>query len=171
MDQSLISPDNRVVGIYEQQSDARRAAHALHTESHDVTYVEVIDPSDKKAGDKLEMSSLQLGRGLFKTQLWYWLVSLAIGLLVATVAVNLGPKFTANNPLFTFIAASSLSLYLGVFFTGLVSLRPEHDKVNLTVFETMREGKWSVVADLKNSQAKTRIESTLKKHHAQETHI
>jgi hypothetical protein len=169
MNQSLITSDRRVVGIYESKQEAEIAASLIDAKSDDVNQVKIIAPDDMNAGEKLEMPSRALGKGLFKTQVWYWLLSIFVGAFVATMAVYFGPKLTTYNPMFTFIAAISLAIYLGVFFTGIVSLRPENDKINLAVTETMKKGKWSVVANLSSTGAKHEVEALFNLHRAEDT--
>lgn len=123
--------DNRVIAFYRNKEDAIIASTILQRKlGLDKEQIELITPSTANMEEKLEGDSKSIAKELLKLHIVYACVGLAIGMVIAHLLVLFGPTATQSNPVFTYIALSSPSLFLGLFIAALRSLKPEHDHAN-----------------------------------------
>jgi hypothetical protein len=138
--------DNRIIATYSSEDKLNQAKTILMTKlGLPESSVSTIKPSDSSLEAKLEGSQKKIGTKLLQTHLKWALIGLGIGMLIATVLVQVGPDVMRNNPLLTYIAFISPSLFIGLFGAGFVGLKPEHDVANLNAVKANNHGYWTLV--------------------------
>ncbi|MBT0586686.1 hypothetical protein [Alteromonas oceanisediminis] len=150
--------DNRIAAVFGSKSAAESLASEL-VKSADVSEqrINVIAPKDHEFNRKLEGSSQKIGKRMLKDHIIWGIGGLTFGAVVAGILVSFGPELTRQNPVFTFIALISPGIFSGLFISGLLSLRPDHDMTNEQVRSAAQKGEWTVVVSLDDSDSKESI--------------
>nr|WP_136250469.1 hypothetical protein [Ningiella ruwaisensis] len=146
---AFTAADNRLAAIYSSREALVSAKQKLISKlAIKQQSIEVIEPKDDAKSYKLEGESKPIGMKMLWVHLVYGAVGIAVGLMVGWLLVNYGPEFTQLNPTFTYIAMLSPGLFIGLFLSGLVSLKPQHDKLNQSVVKASKEDEWTLLIKL-----------------------
>lgn len=123
--------------------------------------IRVVRPEDAGFGRKLEPESSGIARTLAKSHLTLGLTGLVLGLLIAAVLVQTDVGLFKWNPFFTVGLLGAFGAVAGLLLGGLVSLRPDHDRLFVFVRDAMRNGKWSVVVHARDHDEAHRARQVL----------
>jgi uncharacterized membrane protein len=138
--------DDRIVAVYDDNKEANDAKAKLSTELNiNTDKIDIVAPKDKGISEKLEGKSSPIGKQMLTAHFLYSIASFLLGMLIALLLVSFGPALFANNPLFTFIAFVSPGIFMGIFYGGLRSLKPERDPVNQAVVQAKEKSKWTLL--------------------------
>jgi hypothetical protein len=141
--------DDRMAAVYSSQEKVMSAKEKLQQKlviANDA--IKIIAPNKHGLSSELEGSSSEIGKSMLKVHLIYSAMGLTIGLMLAWLLVSFGPKFTQLNPTFTYLAMLSPGLFIGLFLSGLVSLKPQHDQVNQAAVKAEENKNWTLLVDV-----------------------
>ncbi|MFC4700447.1 hypothetical protein ACFO4O_09780 [Glaciecola siphonariae] len=156
--------DSRIAGIFNSRDKAVSAKEMIVNKFElNPAAAKVIEPGSKAASHKLEGSSDKIGESMLWLHLLYGSLGLFAGLGLGWLLVNFGPNFTQLNPTFTYIAMLSPGLFIGLFLSGLLSLKPQHDAVNQAAVAAVNNKEWTLIIKLDNEHtAKSDIAPLMK---------
>lgn len=138
--------DDRVTASYSTHDDAKQAKAVLMRKlGLSDTSITLIEPNDTTPSRKLEGKSAPIGKKMLLLHLKYPAIGLLVGMIIAFLLVQFGPAFAQKSPMFTFIALISPGIFIGAFYAGFRSLKPEHDLVNQDVVESTEKNQWSLL--------------------------
>ena len=142
--------DDRVAATYKTKDDINQAKIVLTRKlGLRESKVKIIAPSDRMEGAKLEGESNKVGNNMLMLHIRNTFLGFVIGMVIAFLLVQFGPALTQNNPMFTYIALISPSIFIGMFFAGFRSLKPEHDIINQHAVEAQQENYWTLLVETK----------------------
>ncbi|WP_395339189.1 hypothetical protein PN836_013870 [Ningiella sp. W23] len=148
--------DNRIAAIYPNQKAVLNAKTIIEREIPQTNgAVKVIAPKSDTATVTTKVKSEKIAGNIMFLHFAYGSIGLAIGLLLGAILVNFGPQFTQLNPTFTYIAMLSPGLFIGLFLSGLLSLKPQKDAVNMGVANAAKNKQWALyleLADVENDK-------------------
>lgn len=81
--------------------------------------------------------------------------------MVAGILVIFGPIATQSSPMLTFIALGFLGAVSALLLAGIVSLRPDHDRVIQKTRSATEVGQWTVVVHCADTQQQERVKNTI----------
>lgn len=143
--------DDRIAATYSSVDKVKQAKAVLARKlGLKDSKIKIIEPSDTTAGRKLEGNSKAIGTNMLNLHVKYAAIGLGIGLLAALLLVLFGPTITQSNPTFTFIALISPGIFIGTFYAGLRSLKPEHDLINQQAVTAKENDYWTLLIDTEN---------------------
>lgn len=105
----------------------------------------------------------ELASNMLNWHIYLGAIGLILAFLLAGWLVNYGPMFTQANPYLTFIALLSPGLFLGLFASGLVSLRPDKDPFNQAALSKVAQGKWLLIICANNEAHRAKLMSFFRK--------
>ena len=137
---------SKVGAEFTNGDEARRAADLLikRTGIND-RQVRVIEPRDPVMGRKLEPEASGIARTLVRSHVILGVAGLLVGLIAATLLILLAIQPFSSNPFYSVGAAGFFGAVAGLLLGGLVSLRPDHDKLITWVEDASRRGRWFVL--------------------------
>ncbi len=145
--------DSRIAAIYSSQDGVEQAkAIILRKLGLPESKVKIIRPSDEQTSRKLEGKSQPIGKKMLNLHFVYGFYGLLVGMGLAFLLVEFGPDFTTQNPFFTYIALISPGLFIGLFIAGLLSLKPQRDRLNQDVVAHKNNNDWTLVIDTTQTQ-------------------
>jgi hypothetical protein len=128
--------------------DDRRSAQAVASElEHEPALegeVAVIRPGDPLTARKLEPEQAGIWRTALRSHLIFGIAGALAGVTLSAVLVASWPAATLS-PGYTLMAVTMFSTFFGMMFAGLLTLRPDHDRVITAVRRALRAGRWAVV--------------------------
>lgn len=143
---------HKIAAVFEQHNAAKAAHHTLIDYGHfDKKDVDIIAPGDNEARDKIEPETQAIGQTLFVSHLLLGGIGAAVGIAVALLLINIGPLFAQSSPILTLLTLSLMGSFFGLFVAGLVTLRPDHDPLINETLAAIRENKWAVIVQAKDS--------------------
>lgn len=153
---------SKVGAVFDSEEAARKAARKVTDETAvDSARVKVVEPHDAEAGRKLEPENLGIAYTLVKSHISLGVIGAVVGALVALVLVLSGIQAFADSPYYTFGVAAAFGAIGGMILGGLVSIRPDHDRVISEVRRAAREGRWSVVVHARDEAEKREVKNVL----------
>jgi hypothetical protein len=143
--------DHRVAATYKTKDDIKQAKIVLTRKlGLRESNVKIIAPNDNMEGAKLEGKSKKVGNNMLMSHVRNTLLGFLIGMAIAFILVQYGPALTQNNPMFTYIALISPGIFIGMFFAGFRSLKPEHDIINQHAVKAQQENYWTLLVETKD---------------------
>ncbi|MFW8591615.1 hypothetical protein ACOI22_12485 [Glaciecola sp. 2405UD65-10] len=143
--------DERIAATYSSVDKVKQAKAVLARKlGLKDSKIKIIEPTDAATGQKLEGNSRAIGANMLNLHVKYAAIGLGIGLLIALLLVLFGPTLTQSNPTFTFIALISPGIFIGTFYAGLRSLKPEHDIINQQTVAAKQNDYWTLLIDTDN---------------------
>lgn len=160
----------KVGGVFESEAAAKNAVKSLVSEGAiNLQNIELVEPRDASPErddaleHKMEPEDKGIARTLAKSHLILGATGLLAGLLASTLLITVGPQLARANPLFTFIPLTLIGVFLGLLLAGLISLRPDHDRLINKSRNAAKSGRWSVVVHTANTEEKQRAKNVMKK--------
>ncbi|WP_414827617.1 hypothetical protein [Alteromonas sp. H39] len=154
----------QVAAIFDSEKEAKRSANELTKNTAiKAGQITLVDPNDNKLSRKLEGPSKPIGKSMWHSHLALGGAGLVVGLLAALLLTQFGPALTQQNPLFTYIALISPGLFIGLFVAGLIGLRPDRTEIINTVRHAVKEQKYALIVNLKESQSANAVTDALNK--------
>lgn len=160
--QLISARHTQVAAVFDSEQEARSSAEELTKQAAvSSSQITLVDPTDKKISQKLEGSSKSIGKSLWHSHLALGGAGLVIGLIAAFLLTQFGPALTQQNPMFTYIALISPGLFIGLFVAGLIGLRPDRTEIIDTVRHAVRERRYALIINLKESQSASAVSKSL----------
>lgn len=154
----------QVAAVFDSEQEAKSSADELAQQTAiNANQITMIDPNDKKLSQKLEGSSSAIGKSMWHSHLALGGLGLIVGLIAAFLLTQFGPALTQQNPMFTYIALISPGLFIGLFIAGLIGLRPDRTEIINTVRHAVRERRYALIINLKESQSVKAVTEALHK--------
>lgn len=145
--------DERVAATYKTKDDVTQARIVLLRKlGLRDSNVKIIAPNDEFQGRKLEGRSKKIGSNMLRLHLRHTLFGFVIGMAIAFLLVQFGPALAQNNPFFTYIALISPGVFIGLFYAGLRSLKPEHDAINQQAMKAKEENYWTLLVETQDEK-------------------
>lgn len=107
--------------------------------------IHVVAPGDRQIPRKLEPEEKGVMFTAIKAHITLGLVGLVVGLLLSWVLYSSGIAAIRSNPLVATVVITGFATAFGLFAGGLVTLRPDHDPLNLRVMEEVGKGRHAVL--------------------------
>lgn len=151
-----------VTGIFSNEQLAQKGIETLRKETAlEAKQIQLLQPGDRHLSRKLEPESGKIYRTLLSAHLWSAVSGLLVGIALAWLMIGVGPSLTANNPVFTVISFAWVGTLVGAMIGGLITLRPDRERLRMAARESSREGDWTVVAHCRSVEEKVAAESQL----------
>jgi uncharacterized membrane protein len=142
------SLDERIIATYPTNDKAKQAKVVLMRKLGLLSgSIKIVEPNEKTPSEKLEGSSKPIGKKMLLLHLKYPAMGFLIGMCIAFLLVLFGPAFAQISPMFTFIALISHGVFIGAFFAGFRSLKPEHDHLNQHALQAKEQDYWSLIVN------------------------
>lgn len=133
-----------VAGIFGDDRAAAAGAATLRRQMPSAA-IAVVQPHDPELARKLEPEQRGIWRTLVRAHMWLGALGLVAGLGFAALLTATWPA-AAASPGFTTTACAVFGLFAGGLAGGLLTLRPDHDRVIMRVRADTDGGRWAVVA-------------------------
>lgn len=128
----------------------------------DTAQIRVIEPNDPAIDRKLEPETRGIARTLAKSHLTLGVAGLVAGLVLAFVLVATGVAAFSWNPVYTYLVFGFFGGIVGLLFAGMVSLRPDQDRLIAWVKEGARGGCWFLLVHARNHTEEQSARDALK---------
>ena len=134
--------NSKVAAVFPDEASARRAAQAVASAlSLAAAQVQVVTPgTGSLPGRKLEPESRGIWRTIVRAHLWFGIAGIVGGLLLFAVLHAMGIRFIVSSPVAAALVIVFFSAVAGLWAGGLVSLRPDHDRMVEATRDAMDEG-------------------------------
>lgn len=152
----------KVAAVFGDGDQARAAADRVARDAHIASdQIRVLSPDDPAMSRKLEPETRGIARTLARSHITLGIAGLLVGLGAALLLIALDIILFAWNPLYTVIAFGFFGAIAGLLLGGLVSLRPDHDRLIAWVRASAREGQWFVVVHARDHDEERRAKEAL----------
>jgi hypothetical protein len=153
----------KVAAVFDDGEQARAAAERVGREAGIASdQIRVLRPDDPAMSRKLEPETRGIARTLARSHITLGIAGLLIGLVAAFVLVALDITLFAGSPLYTVLVFGFFGAIAGLLLGGLVSMRPDHDRLIAWVRASAREGQWFVVVHVRDHGQEGRVKDALK---------
>lgn len=127
----------------------------------DDAQIRLLRPDDPNAGVKLEPESGGIARTLVKSHIVLGAIGLLTALVAAIALVLGGVQPFAASPLFTVLVAGFFGAIAGLLLGGLVSLRPDHDRLIARARAAIRHRHFYLVVHTRDHDQERRVKDLL----------
>ncbi len=107
--------------------------------------VRVVQPHDPATDKKLEPETGGIARTAVRSHLKLGTAGLLAGVVLAAVLIGLGVDMAESSPVLAVAFLAFLGAVGGLLLAGLVTARPDHQRLIVETKEAARHGAWSVV--------------------------
>ncbi len=155
---------SRAGAAFEDAAEAQAAVCSLIDNLDiDADQISVLAPHDSNVEKKLEPETKGIWRTLARTHVFLGLVGLVTGLLVAAIFMLTGVPPFSENPLYSAFALAFLGTLAGLFIAGLITLRPDHDRVVVHATDALRRNRWFVLVYARTHREAQRVLEVLRR--------
>jgi hypothetical protein len=152
----------RVSAVFDDPEAAREAAEAVADYTGDPGQVSIVAPEDAAQSSKLEPERRGIRRTLARSHLLIGVAGALAGAGIAALLVAMGPRAFGASPILSIVVLTVFGAFGGLLAGGLVSLRPDHDRVTMAVEELLRDGHhWAVVVYARSRDRRDELERLL----------
>ena len=152
----------KVAAVFDDADQARAAAERVGREANIASdQIRVLRPDDPAMSRKLEPETRGIARTLLRAHVTLGTAGLLIGLGAAFLLLALDIVLFAWNPLYTVLVFAFFGAIAGLLLGGLVSLRPDHDRLIAWVRSSAREGEWFVLVHARDHEQERRAKDAL----------
>ena len=138
--------NHKVAASFPSPVSAQQAAAGVaSTLSLGAAQVQLVRPGDPHPGRKLEPESAGIWRTIVVAHVRLGIVGAVVGALAFWVMYEMGVRFIVNSAVAALLVLVFFGLVAGLMLGGLVSLRPDHDRMVEATREAMEEGQTTVV--------------------------
>ena len=145
---------SKVGAVFSSREAADRAAEAV-AERADVerSEIRIVEPDDRRESRKLEPESRGIARTLVRAHLTLGVLGAVSGGVLAGVLLLTGIGAFTASPWVTVLWLVAFGAVAGLLLGGFVSLRPDHDALNMKIEEVTRDGAhWGVVVHVRDHE-------------------
>jgi len=138
--------NSKVAAVFPLEAAARQAAQGVAAALElGAAQVQVIAPTERHPGRKLEPESSGIFRTIVVAHVRLGIVGAVVGLLVFARLHAKGLPFIVNSPVAAALVLLFFGTVAGLMFGGLVALRPDHDRYVQATRDAMDAGSTTVV--------------------------
>ncbi len=153
----------KVEAIFAARQEAEQAVKYLISETGiPLQHVQVIDGADPSYEKKLEPEPQLIRRTLWRTHGVLGLAGIILGLLLGLGLAIAGVGAVVANPALAIATLAFFGAMLGLIAAGVMSLKPQHDAVNMDAVQNLNEGKVLVLVMAEASEEAKRAKACLK---------
>jgi hypothetical protein len=124
-------------------------------------YIKLVRPGDPELGRKLEPENRAMAGTLWRSHAVLGPGGLLAGLALAWLLVTFAPPLTRSSPLFTDLGLGVAMASFGLLIAGLISLRPDHDRVIAKTRLAVAENHRAVVVHCADREEVSRVSTLL----------
>lgn len=136
----------KIAAIFDTRGEACAVADRIRAEANlSLTQVHLIGPDDGDFSKRLEPETAGVARTLVRSHLILGLAGFVAGLLIWAGLYAAGVPTIVSTPVLSAVAILFFSTSAGGLLAGLVSIRPDHQRVAERIDEARQAGKWTVV--------------------------
>ncbi|MDQ7988341.1 MAG: hypothetical protein REI09_01795 [Candidatus Dactylopiibacterium sp.] len=151
-----------VGAIYADRAAATAVASRLIAHVALATWqVSVLHPGDTAFARKLEPEREGIWHTLIRSHVVLGLAGMVLGAVIGGVMVMGNLMSAADSPGAVMAAAVGFCTMGGMMLGGLISLRPDHTRVNERLRGALAEGKWAVVVHPADTDQTRRVTDLL----------
>lgn len=154
---------SKVGAVFDSAEEAKAAAQRVGRETGiGAPQIRVLEPNDPAMARKLEPEQGGIARTLAKSHITLGTAGLVVGLAIALLLLAIGVDAFAWNPLYTLLVFGFFGAIAGLLLGGLVSLRPDHDRLITWARDSARDGHWLVLVHARDHEQERKAKDTLK---------
>lgn len=137
---------SKVAAIFVDREAAGHAAGLVRRElGLAEEQVQLVVPGDRKVARKLEPEEKGVMFTAIKAHITLGLAGLVAGLVLYWILYSMGIGAVRGQPVVSGLVICGFALAFGLFAGGLVTLRPDHDVLNMSVINAIGEDRYAVV--------------------------
>lgn len=160
----------KLAATFADEDQANAAMRALIAEADlRSEQVRVLRPDDPGADKKLEPESRGIARTAIRSHARLGVLGLLAGVVLAALLIGFGVDMAESSPVLAVAFLGFLGAVAGLLLAGLITARPDHQKLIVEAKDAVRHGAWSVVVHTTDKQEYERAHELLKRH-ASEVH-
>lgn len=138
---------SKVAAVFADQAAARAACRRLqHELGLGEAQVRLVAPDDPHPGRKIEPESRGIMHTAIRAHITLGLLGLVAGVVLFLALWATGIGAVRSSPWVAAAIIVSFATVFGLLAGGLVTLRPDHDRLVLAVREAIATGRYAVVA-------------------------
>ncbi len=153
---------SRAGAAFNSREAARAAAdYVMANTGIAAQQIQIMAPGDTQAVRKLEPDSPGIARTLVRSHSILGTAGLGLGLILAAMLILFDIAPFSLNPAYTVLVAAFLGATAGLLLGGLVTLRPDHDRLIVRAQEAIDNGKWFVLVLARDHHEEQRASAAL----------
>jgi hypothetical protein len=153
---------SKVGAVFDDAEQAQQAAERMTRQTGiQAAQVRVIEPDDPRMSSKLEPETKGIFRTIARAHITLGIAGLVVGVLIALVLIIGGFGAFSRNPWYALGVLGFFGAIAGLLLGGLVSLRPDHDRLIAWVKEAARGGHWFVLVHARNHEEERKAKEAL----------
>lgn len=138
--------NSKVAAIFAKEATAHEVAtHLRSTLQLSDAQVQVITPADRRPGRKLEPESHGIFRTIIRAHVRLGLLGAVAGAAAFGVLWWMELPLIVNSAVMAAAVMVAFGAVAGLMLGGLVSLRPDHDRYIIKVYDALGEGRSAVI--------------------------
>ncbi len=159
---------SHLTAVFGDEAQAREAADDLRRHpAMERVQVSMIAPGESRPTSKVEPETRGIWRTAWKSHLILGVLGLFLGIILAKLLLATGAAFATSSPNVLAAVLAFFGLSGGMILAGLLTLRPDQDRLVGAARAAAEEGKWTVVAHVKNAEEKEAAREMLSQRRAQ----
>jgi hypothetical protein len=153
---------SRIGAVFEDRNQARAAVGRLTSQTGIAPdQIRVLEPGDPSWAHKLEPESRGIGGTLIRSHITLGAAGLVLGIAIALALILLGIDLFVLSWGYTLLVFGFFGAIAGLLLAGLVSLRPDHDRLVAVARTSARDDCWYVVVHARNRSEGRRARDVL----------
>lgn len=165
MEHAAISGEDfpsRVAATFDSQRQASTAADRLVGEAGlSRGQIDIVRPHDDRVGKKVEPDASGVVRTGIRAHVTLGVAGLVLGLGIAAALIFFGVDLAISHAGMTLAVFGFIGAALGMLLAGLITARPDHQKVIAETRDAAHEGKWTVIVQASNHDERQRAHDLL----------
>lgn len=146
---------SHLTAVFKDEAQAHEAADELRRHPDmERAQISVIAPGESRPASKVEPETRGIWRTAWKSHLVLGVLGLFLGIMVAKLLLASGAAFATTSPNVLVAVLAFFGLSGGMILAGLLTLRPDQDRLIGAARDAAAEDKWTVVAHIKNAGEK-----------------
>jgi hypothetical protein len=153
---------SKVAATYSNAAAARSAEMSVKRigELHD-GQIQVVYPFERNWTRKVEPEGVGIWRTAVRAHLSCGIIGSTLGMLAFALLALLEVPAVTSTPLMSLVTMTFFATMLGLMAGGVLTLRPDHERVILAVRDAARKGRWCVVVHPVSRQQRSAALRTL----------
>jgi hypothetical protein len=153
---------SKVGAVFDTADEAQAAAQRVGREAGiEASQIRVLEPDDPAMARKLEPEQAGIARTLVKSHITLGTAGLVAGLAIALLLIVIGVDAFAWSPWYTLLVFGFFGAIAGLLLGGLVSLRPDHDRLITWARASARDGHWLVLVHARDHEQERKAKDVL----------
>lgn len=137
---------HRLGAVFATEKSARSAMeHLILDMNFDEHQIRLVRPGDVAPERKVEPETRGVRETLWHSHLFFGLTGLLVALGVGAALLASGLAIARSAPVLTFAVLGFFGVSAGVITAGVLSLRPDHDRLVDRAVEAANSGEWMVL--------------------------